>query len=201
MSAVTSATALLLEPNWSVFRTWKEVVLVGATSFLFFSGSILSRSRLDKAARSAFTSSVTLSATGLKAFVPLSTATQPFLTATPLPSLPASPRASSMAAFVDEPFSLTNSKTCTSGLPFSKYDWASGVSFHPSRFVAVDVVHPSASSDLMTPTSLSWSQPFFPASSTESGISLLASKIEMTSSFVGAAIAAGRPDASGARLC
>jgi len=69
--------------------------------------------------RSAWTSSVTLATEGVKAFVALSIAIHLFFMATPLPTLPASPRAWSRSSFVHEPFALMQLKTCTSGLPFS----------------------------------------------------------------------------------
>lgn len=70
----------------SVFWTANDVVLVGETSFRFFSASSFSLGSVARPLRSALTSSVTLSATGVKALVALSTAIHRFFTATPVPT-------------------------------------------------------------------------------------------------------------------
>mmetsp|Transcript_52141 Transcript_52141/g.153864 ORF Transcript_52141/g.153864 Transcript_52141/m.153864 type:complete len:206 (-) Transcript_52141:271-888(-) len=118
ISFVTSATALAFcTVSVAVGVTLKMVRLVGMTILRFFSASSPALSRLAKELRSFWTSSVTESMAGVKAFVALSIAIHLFFIAAPDPTFPTSPRAASRSSFVAEPLALTALKTCTSGLP------------------------------------------------------------------------------------
>mmetsp|Transcript_91115 Transcript_91115/g.235305 ORF Transcript_91115/g.235305 Transcript_91115/m.235305 type:complete len:269 (+) Transcript_91115:841-1647(+) len=192
ISCVTSATAFFAEENASVGVTLKAVRLVGATSLRFLSASIAGLSRLARFWRSFCTSSATASTAAVKALVALSMAIHRFFIATPEPTLPTSPSASSRTSLVAPPLALTTLKTCTSGLPSLEYCSPSAVSFHPSRFMGALLVRSAASSDLMRPTSFSWSQPFCSASTTESAISPFSWMISTTASRVAMACKKGR---------
>mmetsp|Transcript_83534 Transcript_83534/g.258312 ORF Transcript_83534/g.258312 Transcript_83534/m.258312 type:complete len:329 (-) Transcript_83534:21-1007(-) len=189
ISAVNSASALLPpRANFSVLHTRKAVVLVGATSFLFFRGSTASLPRLSRARRLACVSSTTESQEAANALVCLSREIQRFFIATPTPTLPASPSAASTASLVTGPSRLTKLKTCTSGLPASQYCWPSAVSFQPSRFIGVVVIRSSASRDLRTPTRDRWSQPRAAARAHESGTSPSFWRTDRRASFISPAI-------------
>mmetsp|Transcript_86671 Transcript_86671/g.269391 ORF Transcript_86671/g.269391 Transcript_86671/m.269391 type:complete len:217 (+) Transcript_86671:733-1383(+) len=119
ISAVKSARALLVpSANFSVLHTWNAVVLVGATSFLFFKASTASLPRLSRAFKCVCVSSTTASAVAVNSLVALSSETHLFFMATPRPTLPTSPNAASTSLLPVVPLCLTKLKTCTSGLPF-----------------------------------------------------------------------------------